>query len=152
MKRILLFILFMGLLSCDESSVKQQRVKRQFGKNKPKVDSVTVNKDTIVIDSVPKPVIIKDNKSSYILYPEMSRLILKKMMENEIQYAGIPEELLNESFFNIYKLDHTDPRIVKFLDETIANFIEYTANRNRIDLKKIKDESANIIIKVKPKK
>lgn len=145
MRKILLLFFILFLISCQES--KSKIPKRKFGKNKDVVDSTKLKKDSIARDSVIKIDTIKPLPK--VEYPEISEIILKKMLTQEIKSGTIPGKYLNESFYDLFNVYKTDPRIVKFLDETISEFVDYTVKRNRIDFKNINDTIANIIVKTK---
>jgi hypothetical protein len=141
MRKILLLFFILFLFSCESSAAKKP--KRVWGKKKEEL----IKKDSIVKDSILKIDTIKPLPK--VKYPDISEQILKEMLTQEIKAGTIPGKYFNESFYDLFDIYKTDPRIVKFLDETISEFIDYTVKKHRIDFKNINDSIANIIIKPK---
>jgi hypothetical protein len=160
MIRNLLFV-FIAILfiSCEgektsitDLNEKKPIAQKKFGKNKIQQQDTTKMK----VDSVKVTTKVNNDethrkKNNYeCMYPELSKIILDKMMKRELDNARVAPSFLSQEFYDIYIIDYTDPRVLKFLDETITNFVDYTVKKNQIDLKKINsDSTANIIIKSK---
>jgi hypothetical protein len=145
MRKILLLLFILSILSCGNTETKKP--KRKFGKNKELVDSSKLKRDSILKDSIARIDTVKALPK--VMYPEISEIILKEMLTQELKSGTIPGKYLNESFYDLFNIYNTDPRIVKFLDQAISEFIDYTVKRNRVDFKNVDDTIANIIIKTK---
>jgi hypothetical protein len=142
MRRLILLLFIVFLVSCQENKPK---VPKGRFKGKPKSDSVQIKKDTLPSTATVDTIKLLPK----VMYPQVSELILKKMLEQEIKNGNIPGKYFNESFYDLFDIYKTDPRLVKFLDETISNYIDYTVRKHHINFKNINDSTANIIIKLK---
>ena len=156
MIRNLLFV-FIAILfiSCEPETTsmteKKPITQKKFGKNKQQQDTTKIKIDSVKVTTKVNNDEVHRKKNNYTcMYPELSKIILNKMMKRELENTKLSSGFLNQKFYDIYEIDYTDPRVLKFLDETITNFVDYTVKKNQIDLKKINsDSTTNIIIKSK---
>ena len=150
---IILFISCEGEKTSITDAVEKKPIaQKKFGKNKLKDQDTTKMKiDSVKVTTKVNNDEVHRKKNNYeCMYPELSKIILSKMMKRELDNSKLSPSFLSQEFYDIYEIDYTDPRVLKFLDETITNFVDYTVKKNQIDLKKINsDSTANIIIKSK---
>ena len=159
MKKLLLVILILTILSCTNESnntgknkippvVKKMQNKKFKGKpksvNEDLYNSVIAERDSI-------KQLLKERKSNYVKkknnyksnFPEITKIILIKMKEEELKRQKIPSKYLTEEFYDMYDIEYTNVKVLKFIDDRINDFISYLSIKTRLDFTKI--DSTNFI-------
>jgi hypothetical protein len=124
--------------------------KRPGGKPK-QVDEDLYKSVVNELDSLKK--VLEDRKSNYVRkknnyqsqFPELTKVLLIQMEKYELKRQNIPAKYLTEEFYDMYDIEYTDVRVLKFLDEKINDFIGYTSKKVKIDFTKVDSDSTNFI-------
>lgn len=165
MKKLLLVILVLTTFSCINDSnntvknkippvVKKMQNKTKNKNKKFKGKPKSINEDlynSVIAERDSIRQLLKERKSNYVKkknnyksnFPEITKIILIKMKEEELKRQKIPSKYLTEEFYDMYDIEYTNVKVLKFIDDRINDFISYLSIKTRLDFTKI--DSTNFI-------